>query len=403
MSRSADYTIQGFVFQFNKTLLELLKDTQDANISVEGIVEDIELATPTGLEAIQCKYHEAQAAYTLSDIYKPVLQMMVHYQANPGTQIKYRLYAYFPNEAARNEKLTIEDVNEILSTTNQKLKPMADKLIGKVNIQQFIDRFTIEFGKSLSDLIDDVCELLEKNGLPQGDIDTLIYPNAIQKIANISIEHDPSKRVIKKTKFISDLIAIRTTAITRWTRALSTYKNLLARRKEQLKQNLSKNSRLRYFIIDKAALTDFSDQIVTFIVDFLDKYHFKALHDKTPLFCLDCKEEEFEDIHLRLHKKGIRCNNGFIYGKHFDEDWFHRPVIKEKISQTQFKADFRIRLIRCSPGIIATVNKLKCDDLFIISDKAYPDLDIQDVNVEVIAVENTLELKYILGMRGTYE
>src|SRR5471032_1729235 len=60
MSRSADYTIQGFLYQFNQTLSELLKATDDAVITIEGIVEDIEVATFAGTKAIQCKYHETQ-------------------------------------------------------------------------------------------------------------------------------------------------------------------------------------------------------------------------------------------------------------------------------------------------------------------------------------------------------
>ncbi|MOA38462.1 hypothetical protein D3C78_1601500 [compost metagenome] len=58
MGRSADYTIQGFLYQFNQTLAELLKAADDAEITIEGIVEDIEVATFSGTKAIQCKYHE---------------------------------------------------------------------------------------------------------------------------------------------------------------------------------------------------------------------------------------------------------------------------------------------------------------------------------------------------------
>lgn len=33
LSRSADYTIQGFIYQFNKTLLEIFNDEEDVIIS----------------------------------------------------------------------------------------------------------------------------------------------------------------------------------------------------------------------------------------------------------------------------------------------------------------------------------------------------------------------------------
>jgi hypothetical protein len=38
MSRVADYTIKGFLYQFHKTLLEILTSAADAEITVEGPV-----------------------------------------------------------------------------------------------------------------------------------------------------------------------------------------------------------------------------------------------------------------------------------------------------------------------------------------------------------------------------
>jgi len=52
MSRTADYTIQGFIYQFIITFHKLLMSANDAEITVEGIVEDIEIVTPTGQEAV---------------------------------------------------------------------------------------------------------------------------------------------------------------------------------------------------------------------------------------------------------------------------------------------------------------------------------------------------------------
>lgn len=48
MSRTADYTIQGFIYQFIITFHKLLISTDDAEITVEGIIEDIDIVTPTG-------------------------------------------------------------------------------------------------------------------------------------------------------------------------------------------------------------------------------------------------------------------------------------------------------------------------------------------------------------------
>ncbi|MGF6949005.1 hypothetical protein QF028_001510 [Neobacillus sp. B4I6] len=38
VTRSADYTIQGFIYQFNKTLLAILEDKEESEISIEGVI-----------------------------------------------------------------------------------------------------------------------------------------------------------------------------------------------------------------------------------------------------------------------------------------------------------------------------------------------------------------------------
>src|ERR1035437_9579008 len=97
MSRAADYTIKGFLYQFNKTLIEILTSEDDSIITVEGIVEDVEIVTPAAMTAIQCKYHEASETFKPSGIFKPLLQMMGHFHANAGANIRYILFAHYPS------------------------------------------------------------------------------------------------------------------------------------------------------------------------------------------------------------------------------------------------------------------------------------------------------------------
>lgn len=402
MTRSADYTIQGFIFQFNKTLVELLSDMEDSVITVEGIIEDIEVQNVKGIKGIQCKYHEGQEKYTLSLIYKPILQMMEHFCNNPDIQISYRLYVYFPGELERTDKLTAENVCEIFKSKNQKLKSYICAVKDKIDINKFVGKFSIEFGKSLEMLVSESVKLLKDNGVPEDEIETIIYPNAIHKIASISILHDVCQRKIKKSKFINDLLEIRKTAISIWTRGLKTYNKILEIKKSQLKNNLNVNSRLRYFVISDKALVDFDTNIVTFMDEYLGKYHFKILHDKTPVFCLDCSDQKFKDLVIRAHKKSISFTTGFIIGRYFDEKWFLREPMIKKVN-AGFEREFSIRLLRYSSDSIQVINRIKCDDLFVISLDEYPEIDTQDVNVEFVGVENSLELKYILGMRDTHE
>lgn len=402
VSRSADYTIQGFIYQFNKTLLEVLEDTEDSEIAIEGIIEDIEVKSELQTTAIQCKYHETNENFTLSCIYKPVLQMMDHFHENQDPKIQYRLYAHFPNEKiGTTSVLTHIEIDEILLSKDKSLKKFIDKLKNKVNISEFTDRFTLEFGPSLDELIVKVQKALVSNGMPENDIDTLIYPNSIQMIADLSTIHDSSKRRILKEQFLQNLLKIKKTAVSRWTTELKTLDKIIKSRKMQLKANLAKNSRLRYFIISESTLDSFNSVIVTFISEYLGKYHYKEVHDKTPIFCLDCSLETFNNIIFRLHRKQIKVNDGLVAEK-FDKGKFIAEPFRIKTDKVLF-TEFQLKLLRYSEQAINILNESKSEDCFIFMETIPEGLDTEDINVEQISLNELEKIKFVMGMSDIYE
>ncbi|MCR7704997.1 hypothetical protein NS939_28315, partial [Pseudomonas aeruginosa] len=275
MSRTADYTIQGFLYQFNKTLLEILKSPDDATIKIEGIVEDIEVHTTSSIEAIQCKYHETQDKFSLSTIYKPLLQMMQHFHLNNDKQIKYKLFCHFPLDQNIQIDITKTDLETTLKTKNKLFEKYVEELNGKVDLDSFLKQFSIEIGSSLEDLTKEIHLVLEQLGIPADDIEILAYPNAIQHIAELSIKHDSEERKTTRQKTVKLLKDIKRTAISKWTLALKSKSKLLKERRNQLKQNLDKNSRLRYLIVNPDEVDNFENEFVLFIQDYQEKYHFK--------------------------------------------------------------------------------------------------------------------------------
>ncbi|MHA6530074.1 hypothetical protein [Paenibacillus sp. BAC0078] len=402
LSRSADYTIQGFIYQFHKTLVEILKDESDSTISIEGIIEDIEIMTARTTTAIQCKYHEEEQNFTLSNVYKPILQMMEHYFDNPGMNIEYKLYAHFPNETVGNNyELNETHVQTIFQSRDQRFQRFITKLNGRIDTVAFLERFSLEFGAPLQTLIEQIISLMEINQLNKDDIDTLFYPNAIQKIAELSILHESELRVIKKSTLLSELQHIKKIAITRWTRSLLTLDKMLITRRKQLKVNLDKNSRSRYLLLSEKSISRFNDEIVNFVSDFVNKYHFKEVHDKTPLFCLDCSPEVFQEIRIRLHKKNIKYNDGLVTDEYFDKNKFLSGPVRAKIGK-QFYSDFQVRLLRFDENVSEVLNEIKGDDFFLFAE-AIPELDFQDVNVEHINLGQFDQIKFIMGMTDIYD
>ena len=406
MGRTADYTIAGFLYQFNKTLQVLLESEDDDQIVIEGINEDIEVYdSEGGIKAIQCKYHESKETFNLSDIYKPIIQMMEHFfdNGNVYKNIEYRLFAHFPSKKVGEEvDLETAQIEEMLESENVKLKTKIDKLKGAIDIELFKQHCTIEFGHSLNDIQDIIKNKLTDLKLGQGDVEALLYPNAIQIISIISTKHEASEREIQRKDFLRQLISIEKVAITKWTMALKNKKQILDLKKKQLKKNLQENSRLRYFIISQNTLDNFSEEIVNFIKGFIDQYHFKYLHDKTPVFCLECDVTLFDEIITRLYSKQIKVNNGFIAPTIFNENRFYdEPMIRLSKGSKIEQREFDIRLLRIDK--VSVLNSQKCDDLFVVKQEVVKEIDKEDIEIEYIGLKGINEIKYIMGMRETYE
>jgi hypothetical protein len=401
MSREADYAIKGFLYQFNKTLFEILKASDDSEVTVEGIIEDIEVVNSSSITAIQCKYHEANEHFTLSTVYKPLLQMMHHFKNNSSGKVKYILFAHFPDQTdSSSATIGKNELETTLATTNKDLKQYTDALRGTINLDEFLKTFKIEFGPSYDALVETVCNALEQCGIPKIDIDTLAYPNAIQKIANLSIKHDPLKRKITKQHLIHYLKSVKKTAISRWTLALKSRKQLVDSRRKQLKPNLDKNSRLRYLIIFSNSLNDFDSEIAMFMSDYIDKYHTKPAHISTPILCLDTKEEAFRDIQVRFYKKGIVTNDGYI-GNKFVESHFFRDPMSRKEPHKGIQREFSLRILKWENRNILDLHK--GDDLFVLGTGDFSDLNTIDVNVEILSTQTLKEIKYLLGVSNVYE
>ncbi|MHC8944258.1 hypothetical protein ACYX78_06330 [Advenella incenata] len=392
MGRSADYTIQGFLYQFNQTLAELLKAADDAVITIEGIVEDIEVASFSGIKAIQCKYHETQTKYTLSILYHPLLQMMKHFKSNPGDKIQYHLFAHFPDQPVIT--ITVAELEEVLKSKNKELQDLIAE-VTDIDLVQFLMVLSVTVTPKYEDLMKENIQKLVKLGFNDEEVETLFYPNSIQIIAELSIKHDAKFRKITRKKFLESLHRIRSTAISQWTLALKNRQKILETRRKQLKENLNSNTRLRHLIIFPNFIEQFNDQIVIFIKSFVDKYHFKIAHTQTPIFALDLPQEALDDIGERLIGKDIMPNFGRPV-KTFSEAHFLRdPLV------TKDKKEFALRLIRWNDYKNLKLSS-KADDLFIIGKGEIQNIDTQDINLEELAAEKFNEIKYIMGISNAY-
>ncbi len=397
MTRVANYTIKGFLYQFNVTLLAILDSPEESVITVEGLIEDIDIADANQITAIQCKYHESVDRFVLSSVYEPILQMMLHFKNNPRHNISYALYAHFPNEPAGEKQVTIPDLNTIINSSDVSLKKYTLLLKGNFDTNAFHRQFNFIIGPSYDETVADVQDKFAQNGMDPGDIDVLVYPNAITIIGDLSIQKDEAKRKITKAGLLAMLRSKRTIAISRWAAGLKSYSKLLKAKRKQLKANLDKNMRMRHIFLSQG-LDQFKDEIVIFIHRYLQKYHFKPCHLNTPLFCFDCNQQLFEDICRRLISKKIKINDGILVGAFDKQHFLREPVTNPSKKIREF--DLRITTLDIATNIL---NETICDDLYLVAPHDNLCINPLDVNVERLAVKNFKEVRYLFWMDSNYE
>jgi hypothetical protein len=327
--------------------------------------------------------------------------MAENYSSNPAADITYRLFVHVQNQDQISRSITEAELNSALRSTNAKLQPTINRISGDFDKTDFLTKLTLEFGESIDDLSLSIKSLLEEIEIQNSDVENILYPNAINHIARISCGDTPESREINRSEFERFLSTSNSTAISKWTLALKTKRQLLTTKRKELSQYLSRNSRERCFYLSKDQLIDFNDGVVVFISNFLAKYHTKALHLKTPVFVFDCDFDELNEIQHRLFLKGIRVCAGYIGSKFEVQEFFREPIRKSSRSLVN-EREFQIRILSYGDQPEA-VNYRKCDDLFFVCKHKPEQIDFVDIEMTEIGVPNFSELEYVLSIRNEYE
>jgi len=327
--------------------------------------------------------------------------MAANYSSNPTANITYRLFIHVKNHDNSSRNITEIELNSALASTNVKLQPTIGRIATDFDKTDFLSKLTLEFGESIDDLSISIKKLLAEINIQNSDVENILYPNSINHIARISCGDTPESREINRLDFESFLSTSNSTAISKWTLALNTKKQLLTFKRKQLFGYLSQNTRERCLYFSKDELLNFNEGIVVFIKNYLDKYHTKALHIKTPIFVFDCDLDELNDIAHRLFLKKIKTCTGYI-GNRFEVQEFFREPIKKNSRSLVNEREFQIRILSYEDQPDA-VNHQKCDDLFFVCKNKPYHIDCADIETSQIGVPNFSELEFVLSIRNSYE
>ncbi len=427
--RQANNTIKGYLYQFNKSILEILNADEDASITLEGVIEDIDIQLSGSITTIQCKYHEDKR-YQISSVAAPILEMLCHYHECSiiGKSISYVLYAYFAENAesvsredfiAYVKGTTNKDIQisyfhriyeipdeDILNIANKPKKSKADKeklysyydenrgsLKLCVNLEKFWECFTYcqaeQFDLLRQKILDKLAEYVSVE-----EAENLYYPNAFSIVANLSAKQNEIERTISKKDFLNIIFEKKTVLITKWMLAAMDTKKVLKNKKEHLLSSFAVNTEIRAFIFSGEFIAKNSNEIVPFIQSYISKYFRKPRLHKPPIFIFDNEcEDIMQSVILGLYKYQKTVNTGMVGNTFVSESFINNSD--------------------CSPNFVCKITLLKnvdtdllercmVNNLYVIGNMPHT-LESQNYNVENIDVEGMNILKYLVDIDKVLE
>ncbi|TXN20601.1 hypothetical protein [Methylobacterium sp. WL19] len=283
----------------------------------------------------------------------------------------------------------------MLATKSESLTAIIARISPDVDHEEFLRRFSIEFGPSVQDLQKSVIEALIQKGFSADDINAVVFPNAIQRIVDLATQLTVSDRTVEPETFLAALKDVRRVAFTRWTRELTTRAQIFKRLREDLKPSLAQNARARTFIIEPSNIENFDNRIILFIKNFVERYSCKYLHSDPPLFII-AGAYDVGALQARLYVAGLRCERGMVGETTVvAKELFRTPLIKRQ----PFKIEFSLRL--ANRNDLNEVPEKRPDDLFLVN-ISNDTWEHPDINVHKFEIECLSDLEYALQLRNNY-
>ena len=326
--RSADASIAGYLYQFDKSILEVLKAVDSTTVVLEGY-EDVDLRRPDAIVAIQCKYHQA-ATFTPRKIRDPLLAMLDSFKN--GHRLQYRLYGHYGQQIEEiPARLTLAELKDALTKEGKKGTIRYYECFSDQTLEDFLGTFEIIAGPSRASQRKAVLVALQDVlGGSDGDVSDLHYPNAISMVLDIAAQPAEADRTVDRAAFIKALDK-RKALFTRWHREfLGSERYLRSVEKRIDALELIKSSLQRLVILgsdelDSASATTRPMDVIKQIAGL--RFGVGRLPKARPwTVVLEAEHQELTDFKRCLLQDGLVFADGFE-NIAFSPDIFDKPVL----------------------------------------------------------------------------
>ena len=213
VDRSAVFTIRGYFYQFDRTILEILsltnlKDTVDIEC-----IEDIDKNASNETIAIQCKYYSS-TEYNHSIIAKPIRLMLddFFYRAdNRKPLIRYKLYGcYKTGQDKLPSRIGLQFLKDhFLSYVQKGIKHEHHKILNLSDreLENFLARLDIDINAESyrQQQVSVIEKIKNQYNCNDFEAENFYYNNALAKISQLAVMEHPAQRRIDKQAFIEQI------------------------------------------------------------------------------------------------------------------------------------------------------------------------------------------------------
>ncbi|MBZ2087744.1 hypothetical protein K1I53_08370 [Streptococcus oralis] len=332
--RSAISTIKGYFYQFDKSILEILEQSNETDmVTIEGI-EDIDIENSDERNFIQCKYYE-KTDFDNSIIRKPIQLMFRHYLENrtepKDKNFTYRLYGYYKKGHEKLLELTTENLktyfldfskfgvidesgNSNYQIKNKKGEVIFEETVEDDDIEDFKNHLFIDIkADSYENQIEKIKSKIQNDlsDYSEEDIE-LIYFNALKIIKDLACEHNIEKRQISKKEFW-DRIKTKNYYFERWMSELlewKNYKKIIHKKYFPRVSNLSPAH--RFFILDCQGE---SVNNVKNVISEISRKYSRLIHQFSPyVYLYNTLNVDFvTELKEKLYEDGCFFKDGFPF------------------------------------------------------------------------------------------
>ena len=334
--RAASDTLLGYLYQLDKTIVELLKlPTLLSTMQIEGI-EDIDLINPSNIDVIQCKYYHAQK-YSPSKFQDALLPMLVDYKNNKAKRKSFKLYAHFGEFNGMPVTLDAATIKTILTLTPRKgpNKGIPQLLyqqagVSDAEIDEFSKLLVIEEAADFDDQHDNLVTALQSQfSCDAADAESFYYSAALKFVFSVATLKTIAERTVTKQKFVKDIDKKEIT-FSRWLRSFLGREKYIALMQKQLKRKgyLTSQS-TKAVLLGKRYFQGPSTSFKHFVNVLIDRFYSKGknLWDATPwTVIVDLDMANVKDIKLSLLKADIFFTDGYEHVDFTPSAFDRKPV-----------------------------------------------------------------------------